>query len=141
MSRRGLLAIATVVFCAAAVWTCSQGEGERCQLDDDCESLYCCKCAGPAAEPVTSGICLAGRAACDRHCGVEGADADADADTDAGADGDAADAERDAESSAEAEADAEPETDAEAEAEPDAPADAPADVDETAGDSTEETAD
>ncbi|MDI7268725.1 MAG: hypothetical protein QME96_12095 [Myxococcota bacterium] len=116
MSKRVLYAAATAALVASALATCSQDDGERCQLPMDCSSVVCCKCTGEAAEPAGDGICTASQESCDIRCRTGGGDADArvEADAETGAEAEfdrGRDAPTSDEAGGEAEGDALPEAD------------------------------
>jgi hypothetical protein len=54
-SARRLLA-ALVLISPLALWGCSQGVGDRCQVDSDCQDGLRCILA-PTATPQTGGTC------------------------------------------------------------------------------------
>jgi hypothetical protein len=87
MSRRTFLGfVSAAALAAAAAGSCSQDDGERCQIHSDCASAWCCK-LDPAADHTTDGFCTASQAACEA---LAGADADADGDGEARTGDDAA---------------------------------------------------
>mgnify|MGYP001553430331 CR=1 FL=1 len=96
-----------VLLSGLAIWSCSQKEGERCQLDRDCEPLvcvgesddgdtdgHCCPVCSSGNEfwDLDEEVCGCGSSSSDGDGDVDGdADGDADGDSDGDADGDAED--------------------------------------------------